>query len=77
MEPVYWYILAYIVGTGMGFWFGRSHGISLGILNTLSALVEGGYLKTRKLPDGELDLIKLTFEERLDDTSTNAKAKDC
>lgn len=75
MEPIYWYILAYAVGTVMGFWFGRSHGISLGILNTLAALVEGGFVKTRKMPNGELDLIKLTFEERLDDTV--AESKDC
>jgi len=58
----------------MGFWFGRNHGISLGILTAVATLIEGGYVKTRKLPDGELDLIKLTFEERLDDT---AQSKDC
>lgn len=77
MEPLYWYIFAYAVGTAMGFWLGRNHGIGLGILTTLQSLVEGGYLKTRKDANGELDIIKLTFEERLDDTSTNAKAKDC
>lgn len=74
MEPLYWYVGAYIVGTVMGFWFGRNHGISLGILTAVATLIEGGYVKTRKLPDGELDLIKLTFEERLDDT---AQSKDC
>ena len=74
MEPLYWYVGAYIVGTGCGFWFGRNHGISLGILTAVATLIEGGYVKTRKLPDGELDLIKLTFEERIDDT---AQSKDC
>ena len=74
MEPLYWYVGAYIVGTVMGFWFGRNHGISLGILTAVATLIEGGYVKTRKLPDGELDLIKLTFEERLDDTT---QSKDC
>jgi hypothetical protein len=58
----------------MGLYFGKRYGMGLGILATLETLVEGGYLKTRKTDDGELDLIKLTFEERLDDT---AKTKDC
>ena len=40
----------------------------------LETLVHDGYLKTRTTPDGEVDLIKLTFEERLDDT---AKSEDC
>ena len=75
MEPIYWYALAYAVGTGCGFFFGRSYGIGVGILTTLATLVEGGYVKTRKDANGELDLIKLTFEERLDDTV--AESKDC
>ena len=74
MEPVYWYGLAYIIGTVMGLYFGKRYGMGLGILATLETLVEGGYLKTRQTDDGELDLIKLTFEERLDDT---AKTEDC
>ena len=61
MEPVYWYGLAYIIGTVFGFWIGSRYGIGKGILVTLETLVEGG--------NGELDLIKLTFEERLDDDS--------
>jgi len=73
MEPIYWYTLAYVVGTAMGFWFGRSHGIGLGILTAVATLIEGGYVKTRTSPDGELDLIKLTFEEKID----APEAKDC
>jgi len=68
MEPVYWYGLAYIIGTGFGFWIGSRYGIGKGILVTLETLVEDGYVKTRTV-NGELDLIKLTFEERLDDDS--------
>ncbi len=68
MEPVYWYGLAYIIGTVFGFWIGSRYGIGKGILVTLETLVEGGYVKTRTV-NGELDLIKLTFEERLDDDS--------
>ena len=74
MEPIYWYAIAYAVGTAMGLFFGRNYGVSLGVLTTLETLVEGGYVKTRKTENGELDLIKLTFEERLDDT---AKTEDC
>ena len=62
------YGLAYIIGTGFGFWIGSRYGIGKGILVTLETLVEGGYVKTRTV-NGELDLIKLTFEERLDDDS--------
>ncbi len=74
MEPVYWYALAYVLGTAFGFWVGHKAGIGKGILITLTTLVEDGNLKTRTTDDGELDLIKLTLEERLDDT---AKTKDC
>jgi len=73
MEPIYWYAIAYIVGTGFGCWIGHNYGISKGVALTLATLVDGGYVKTRTV-DGELDLIKLTFEERLDDT---AKTEDC
>lgn len=74
MEQIYWYAIAYAVGTVMGLFFGRNYGVSLGVLTTLETLVEGGYVKTRKTENGELDLIKLTFEERLNDT---AKTEDC
>jgi hypothetical protein len=73
MEPIYWYGIAYIVGTGFGFWIGQKHGIAKGVTMALETLVHDGYLKTRTKPDGEIDLIKLTFEERLDDT---AKSED-
>tara|TARA_B110000977_G_C10898267_1_gene424197 strand:- start:421 stop:645 length:225 start_codon:yes stop_codon:yes gene_type:complete len=72
MEPVYWFAIAYIVGTGFGFWIGSRYGIGKGVVITLETLVNGGYVKTRTV-DGELDLIKLTFEERLDDNATESK----
>ena len=70
MEPIYWYALAYAVGTGCGFFFGRNYGIGVGILTTVATLIEGGYVKTRTSPEGELDLIKLTFEEKIDAPET-------
>jgi len=75
MESIAWYGFAYLVGTIFGLWIGRNYGIGKGIVVTLETLVDGGYLKTRTLADGELDLIKLTFEERLDDNAT--KSKNC
>jgi hypothetical protein len=59
MESIYWFGLAYLVGTGFGFWIGRNYGIAQGITVTLDTLVDGGYLKTRIDNDGEVDLVKL------------------
>ena len=50
----------------------KNEGIGKGVVITLETLVNGGYVKTRTV-DGELDLIKLTFEERLDDNATESK----
>jgi len=54
----------------MGFWFGRHNGISLGILTEVDKLIEDGYIKTRTQPNGDLDLIKLTLEEKIDAPET-------
>jgi len=67
MESIAWYGLAYLIGTIFGLYVGRNHGISKGILITLETLVNEGYLKTRKDSNGDLDLMKLTFEEKLDE----------
>ena len=74
MEPIYWYALAYAVGTGMGYYFGRTS-VDQVVSATLATLIESGYVKTRENANGDLDLVKLTFEERLDDTV--AESKDC
>lgn len=66
MEPLYWYVGAYIVGTVMGYYFGRQSGISIGILTAIATLIEDGYVKTRVQSNGELDLVKLTIEEKID-----------
>jgi len=74
MEPIYWYAIAYIVGTGMGYYFGRTS-VDQVVSATITTLIESGYVKTREDANGDLDLVKLTFEERLDDTV--AESKDC
>ena len=74
MVPIYWYALAYAVGTGMGYYFGRTS-VDQVVSATIATLIESGYVKTREDANGDLDLVKLTFEERLDDTV--AESKDC
>ena len=74
MESIYWFGLAYIVGTVYGFWLGCNYDVATGVLQTVTMLIENGFLKTREDENGDLDLIKLTFEERLNDTT---KTEDC
>mgnify|MGYP000040900082 CR=1 FL=1 len=68
MESIYWFGLAYLVGTVFGLYVGSRYGIGKGILVTLETLVEGGYVKTRTNEDGEMDLLKLTLEDKLNAT---------
>lgn len=63
MEPIYWYGLAYIVGTLFGLWIGHKQGIRVGIVATLDSLVDGNFVRYRTLSDGEIDLIPLSKEE--------------
>ena len=64
MEPVYWYSLAYIAGSIIGFIFGRQNGLTVGIISTLDSMIEGGFVKTKEDKNGDIELIKLTWEER-------------
>ena len=38
-------LLAYILGTGFGWWVGRSSGMKKAIVDTVDQLIEQGYLK--------------------------------
>lgn len=40
-------LLAYILGTGLGFWWGSSKGHKDGIVDTIDSLIEQDYLKFR------------------------------
>lgn len=64
MEPVYWYILAYIVGSIIGFIFGRQNGLTVGIVSAIDSMIEGGFVKTKTDKNGDIELIKLTWEEK-------------
>lgn len=59
-----WLLLAYTVGTVLGYVWGVKKGAMVTIENTIDALTEQGFLKQRKNPQGEIELLKpKTFEE--------------
>jgi hypothetical protein len=64
MEPIYWHTLAYIVGSVIGYIFGRQSGLTVGIVSAIDSLIDGGFVKTKEDKDGDIELIKLTWEER-------------
>ena len=64
MEPIYWYGLAYVVGTVTGYYMGRGNGIAMGITRTVDDLIIEGYIKVKQCVDGELQLIKLPEKQR-------------
>jgi len=69
VDTIDWYGLAYVVGTAVGFYIGRLHGITVGSYNTIYTIIQGGFVKTRTLESGELDLVQLPPKDRtvLDD----------
>ena len=64
MEPIYWYGLAYVVGTVTGYYMGRGNGIAMGITRTVDDLIIECYIKVKQCVDGELQLIKLPEKQR-------------
>lgn len=40
-------LIAYVLGTGIGYWMGRSSGIQRGIENCIDNLIDNGYLKIK------------------------------
>ena len=57
-----WFLAAYAVGTGFGYYLGwKSNMLSAAEL-TIDSLIERGYLKTRRGPDGELEILKYNEE---------------
>jgi len=59
-----WLLLAYAVGTILGYAWGINKGAMVTIQNTIDALIVEGFLKQRKTTDGEIELLKpKTFEE--------------
>ena len=40
-------LLAYAVGTALGWYWGKARGHKIGIVDTIDSLIDQGYLKTR------------------------------
>jgi hypothetical protein len=38
-------LLAYVLGTGFGFYWGRTQGHKVGVIDTIDSLIAQGYLK--------------------------------
>ena len=57
-----WFLLAYIVGTGFGLWVGynkgMSDGVSIGVTSSVENLIDNGYLKTKRLANGEMEILR-------------------
>lgn len=54
----FWLGAAYILGSAVGFYFGRKHGISVGSALTFDLLVHLGYVKHDINEDGEIQIHK-------------------
>lgn len=49
--------ISYSAGTAMGLWFANQK-IRNSVEATVDNLIEQGYIQTRELPDGEVDILK-------------------
>jgi hypothetical protein len=57
-----WLMAAYLTGTLFGLWAGFRFYASKGAEMAIDTLIEGGYLKTRKSKDGEIEILKYNEE---------------
>lgn len=53
-----WLFLAYAVGTIFGIAAGYSTGAKTSVQRIIDALIQKEFLKTRKLPDGSIEILK-------------------
>jgi hypothetical protein len=51
-------LISYTVGTIIGIWFGFKFGVKTGADMSISMLMAEGYLKYKKLKDGEIEFLK-------------------
>lgn len=54
-----WLIITAIIFTGVGFMFGFNMRTKLVVEGTINALIDQGYLRHRKKPDGTTEVLKL------------------
>jgi hypothetical protein len=53
-----WFLAAYIVGTGFGYYMGMYRNATQMAEITIDSLIERGYLKTRRDSNGELEILR-------------------
>lgn len=62
-DTTFWYLFAYVVGTGFGYVVGKTSAIKDVAAITIDTLIEGGYLKYRHDKNGEIELLKINEEK--------------
>ena len=55
----FWIIAAYILGSAVGFFFGRKIGIEVGSVMTFDLLVKLGYVNYEIGDDGQISVLKI------------------
>ena len=55
----FWILAAYIIGSTVGFFFGRKIGIEVGSVMTFDLLVKLGYVNYEIGNDGEISVLKI------------------
>lgn len=60
MDNAIWFLLAYIVGTGFGYYLGFTANARRIAEITIDALVADGYIKHKVLADGTYELLRLS-----------------
>lgn len=58
IPSVGWLLIAYVVGTYIGYFWGRERGALAASENALDALIEGGYLRASEDENGEIQIHK-------------------
>jgi hypothetical protein len=60
----FWIFVAYVIGSIVGFFFGRKIGIEVGSVMTFDLFVKLGYVKTKVNNAGEISLVKIDNNKR-------------
>lgn len=58
MEFSAWLLLSYVLGTAAGWWLAQSHTGAATVELVIDSLIDQGYLKTRRAPDGSVEVLK-------------------
>ncbi len=64
MEPIYYTILAYVMGSIVSVVLAYRYATERAVQDTLNILVDEHYVRARILANGELDLIRLPTKYR-------------